>query len=80
MECLKTNKGDSLMKNDLKTNYISLGLSVLLTLFLGFMYFLLGKSMNFPLKVGYSILVLAFIILIFYNIIAIVRKANSQDK
>lgn len=68
------------MNDNLKMNYISMGLSILLTLFVGVMYFLLDKAMNLPLKIGYAIVVLALIVLIVYNIVAIIKKVSSKDK
>ena len=66
------------MNEKLKMNYISLLLSIFLTFFMGFMYFLLGKSMSFPLKVGYAVVTFSLIVLIGFNIIAIIKKSNDK--
>lgn len=66
------------MKKKLRMNYISLWISVLMTCFMVFMYFLLGKSMFFPLKVGYVVVTLALSILIGFNVTIIAKKSNDK--
>ena len=60
-------------------NYLSLVISIFLGLFLLFMYLLLGKSMYFPLKVGYGVLAVVTLILIGFNLIMIIKKAKLKN-
>ena len=60
-------------------NYLSLVISVFSGLFLLFMYLLLGKSMYFPLKVGYGVLGLVTLMLIGFNLIMIIKKAKFKN-
>ncbi|MFT8312990.1 MAG: hypothetical protein ABF633_01905 [Clostridium sp.] len=66
------------MKESLRMNYISLLISILLTFFMGLMYFLLGKSMDRPMRICYAVIALAVFILIIFNIVMIIRKSNIK--
>jgi hypothetical protein len=67
------------MNEKLRMNYISLWISILMLFFVGFMYLLLGKSMYFPLKVGYAVVFLVILILIGFNIVTIIKKSNIKE-
>ncbi|AGK96842.1 hypothetical protein [Clostridium pasteurianum] len=66
------------MEESLRMNYISLLISILLIFFMGLMYFLLGKSMAFPMKICYAVIALVAFILIIFNIIMIIRKLSIK--
>ncbi|WP_160679872.1 hypothetical protein [Clostridium sp. C8-1-8] len=66
------------MNKDIRMNYISLSMAVFFIFIMGLIYFLLRKSMIFPLKVGYTVLALVSIALIVFNIIMIIRKSNIE--
>ncbi|QAA34381.1 hypothetical protein [Clostridium manihotivorum] len=66
------------MNKDIRMNYISLAMTVFFTFIMGLIYFLLRRSMIFPLKVGYTVLALVSFILIVFNIIMIMRKSTIK--
>ncbi|MBK1812017.1 hypothetical protein JHL18_15450 [Clostridium sp. YIM B02505] len=66
------------MNKDIKMNYISLAMAIFFTFIMGLIYFLLRKSMIFPLKVVYTVLALVSFVLIVFNIIMIIRKSNIK--
>jgi len=63
------------MNEKLKLN---LSLAIFYTFFMVLMYFLLGKSMAYPLKVAYAVLTFALIIRIGFYIIKI-KKFNDKE-
>jgi len=60
-------------------NILSLWLCGLSGTLLLTIYLLLGKLMAFPLKIGYAVVSLVLLLLIFYNIFAIIKKNKKKN-
>jgi hypothetical protein len=71
--------GGLFMNEKLLINYVSLLLTILMIFFMGIIYFLLGKSMIFSLKIGFGVIALVILILIGFNIFTIIKKSNMKE-
>lgn len=68
------------MDKNLNMNYLGLASSSLAFSFTCFLYILLGKTMPFPLTVGYAVISVVLLSLIIFNAIVIIRKAYFKNK